>query len=149
MKSIFEKSAHNEVLERFDKLSSDSKGVWGEMSVGQMVWHCQGPIELSMGKTTINKPNFFVGLLMKSLKKSMYNDKLWRHGIPTAKEYVAKSDKEFSTEKEKLVALINELHKENKNAPWITHPVFGDFTAEQWGQLNYKHLDHHLRQFGV
>lgn len=149
MKSIFEESAYNEILNRFDKLNSGSKGSWGKMSVGQMAWHCQGPIELSMGKTTIKKPNFFIGLLMKGFKKSLYDDKQWKHGIPTAKEYRAKSDKEFSTEKEKLVALINELHKENLKAPWITHPVFGDFTAEQWGQLNYKHLDHHLRQFGV
>lgn len=149
MKSIFDKSTHAEIINRFDKLNADSKGTWGKMSVGQMAWHCQGPITVSMGKTEIKKPNFLISLLMKSFKKSMYDDKLWRQNIPTAKEYVARTDKEFSNEKEKLVSLINELHNESSKAPWITHPVFGDFTAEQWGQLNYKHLDHHLRQFGV
>ncbi|PCJ94597.1 MAG: hypothetical protein COA50_12635 [Flavobacteriaceae bacterium] len=149
MKSIFDAAAYTEILNRFDTLTSDSKGNWGKMSVGQMAWHCQGPIAVSMGKTSIKKPSFFVGLLMKSFKKSLYNDKQWKQGIPTAKQYIATFDKEFSTEKEKLIVLIKELHKENEKAPWITHPVFGNFTAEQWGQLNYKHLDHHLRQFGV
>jgi hypothetical protein len=29
------------------------------------------------------------------------------------------------------------------------HPMFGKMTADQWGRSMWKHLDHHLRQFGV
>jgi hypothetical protein len=34
----------------------------------------------------------------------------------------------------------------NKN---FKHPFFGPMTAEEWGIISYKHLDHHLKQFGV
>ncbi len=29
------------------------------------------------------------------------------------------------------------------------HPFFGNLNSEEWDTLNWKHLDHHLRQFGV
>jgi Protein of unknown function (DUF1569) len=29
------------------------------------------------------------------------------------------------------------------------HPFFGELTPEEWDILQSKHLDHHLRQFGV
>ena len=38
---------------------------------------------------------------------------------------------------------------EKDKKEWDPHPVFGSFTPEQWGQMQYKHLDHHLRQFNV
>ncbi|NND11366.1 MAG: DUF1569 domain-containing protein, partial [Flavobacteriaceae bacterium] len=34
-------------------------------------------------------------------------------------------------------------------AEWEPHPSFGYYTKDQWGKTQYKHLDHHLRQFGV
>lgn len=147
MKSIFDETAYNEIIDRVNQLQNSSKGLWGKMTVGQMLWHCQGPIAVSLGKQAIKKPSLIIGLLMKAFKSAMYNDKLWKQNIPTAKDYVANETKDFTLEKEKLGTLIQELYNDQQNAPWITHPVFGDFTAEQWGQLNYKHLDHHLRQF--
>ena len=29
------------------------------------------------------------------------------------------------------------------------HPFFGTLTGKQWGETQYKHVDHHFRQFGV
>ena len=29
------------------------------------------------------------------------------------------------------------------------HPFFGPLKPQQWAILMYKHLDHHLRQFGA
>jgi hypothetical protein len=29
------------------------------------------------------------------------------------------------------------------------HFIFGAMTMEQWNALQWKHIDHHLRQFGV
>jgi len=45
--------------------------------------------------------------------------------------------------------MVDEFAKLDSRETWYPHPSFGEFTKEQWGQLEYKHLDHHLRQFGV
>ena len=126
MKSIFDEATYKEVVERFNKLSADSEGLWGKMSVGQMLWHCQ---------------IFF--------KKSMYNDKPWRKNLPTTPFARAKEEKDFEVEHKKLQELVKELYNLRDRKDWNAHPIFGDFTHEQWGKLEYKHLDHHLRQFGV
>ena len=79
----------------------------------------------------------------------MYNDKPWKKGLPTAKFLKTKDQKDFNVEKEKLVKLIDETYQHRDKTEWNPHPAFGYFTAQQWGQMQYKHLDHHLRQFGV
>ena len=79
----------------------------------------------------------------------MYNDKLWKKNLGTPKEYKVVSDKNFQIEKGKLLELIDDFYAERNKDFWDPHPVFGNFTHDQWGMLQYKHLDHHLRQFGV
>lgn len=78
----------------------------------------------------------------------MYNDKPWRKNMPTPKRFQVTEQKDFNTEKQELINLIKELHTHKDKANWQAHPVFGDFTKDQWGKLQYKHLNHHLSQFG-
>ena len=147
MKSIFEDDAYSEIRERVNKLDENSTAKWGKMDVGQMAWHCQGPFNIMLQKEDYNlKPNFLAKVFFK---KSLYNDKLWRKGLPTAKFLKIKDDKNFKTEKTKLEALIDEANSHKNKTDWEPHPGFGHFTAQQWGQMQYKHLDHHFRQFGV
>ena len=149
MKSLFDSETHTEILNRIDNLSESSTGEWGKMEVGQMLHHCQYPLKVALGKHTIKKPNFFMRLLYKGFKKSMYNDKPWKHNLPTAPGFKVEDKKDFKQEKDKLVALINNFHAERTEKTRDPHPSFGHFTYDQWGQMQYKHLDHHLRQFGV
>lgn len=117
------------------------------MKVGQIIWHCQGPLNIILEKDDYGmKPSWIAKLFFK---KSLYNDKPWKKGLPTAKFLKTRSDKDFNNDKEKLEALIDETYAQKDKTEWKPHPAFGYFTAEQWGKMQYKHLDHHLRQFGV
>lgn len=150
MKSLFNSEAHEEILARINQLSESSERQWGKMEVGQMLHHCQFPLKISLGRyNPNNKPNFMLKLIGKFFKKSLYNDKPWRKGLPTAKGLKVVVDKNLDEEKKVLIDLINDFHQEKNKKEWDPHPVFGTFTPEQWGQMQYKHLDHHLRQFGV
>ena len=149
MKSIFEPDAYNEVLERLDLLNSETKAQWGQMNVAQMLSHCQNPLLVALGRKDLKKPNIIVRLLYKSFKSAMYNDKLWKKNMGTPKEYKVVEDKVFNSEKTALLGLIADFYEERNKKNWEPHPAFGHFTHDQWGQLQYKHLDHHLRQFGV
>lgn len=150
MKSLFNSEAHEEILSRVNQLSESSERQWGKMEVGQMIHHCQYPLKIALGKhNPNNKPSLMLKLMGKFFKKSLYDDKPWRQGLPTAKGFKVVEEKNVDKEKEALVSLINDFHNEKTRKEWDPHPTFGSFTREQWGQMQYKHLDHHLRQFGV
>lgn len=147
MKSIFDETTYQEIVSRINNLNEDSQPLWGKMNVGQMVWHCQIPLKVAID----NKPNNKKGnlLIRWFFKKSLYDDKPWRKNLPTSPIAKAKEDKDFVTEREKLLNMIRQTHELRSRETWNPHPMFGPFTHEQWGQLEYKHLDHHLRQFNV
>ena len=148
MKSIFEDNTYNKVIERVKSLNENSERQWGKMTPAQMAWHCQGPLNIMLGKNHygMTRPNYFA---IWFFKKSLYSDKLWRKNLPTAKFLKTVEDKDFQTEKAKLLELLSEVGENLNKQGWGKHPGFGYFTDEQWGKMQYKHLDHHLRQFGL
>lgn len=147
MKSLFETATCAETLERLDNLKEGMTPAWGKMSVGQMVWHCQVPLRVGIeNKPPRKKPNPLIKFLFK---KSMYSDKPWRKNLPTSPLAKAKETKELSSELPELRKLVEKFHALKDRKDWNPHPIFGALTPEQWGQMQYKHLDHHLAQFGV
>ena len=149
MKSIFDQKAYSEISERIDLLTENTTPQWGKMDVAQMLSHCQQPLAVALGTKTLSKPNLLMKWLMKSFKPALYNDKPWRKGTTTAKEYIVDTACDFKQEKEKLKSIVDDFHQLKTKTEWEPHPSFGHFTPEQWGMMQYKHLDHHLKQFGV
>lgn len=147
MKSLLDRESFNEIKDRLTKLTEDSERQWGKMTPGQMARHCQAPLEIMLQKNDYGvKPNWLINLLFK---RSMYNDKPWRKNLPTAPSFRITDDRDFAVEKAKLVDLIDEIGTKLDKEDWGKHPAFGKLTTRQWGQMQYKHLDHHLRQFGL
>lgn len=147
MKSIFNDADYDLLVKRLHKLTPESERQWGKMSIGQMLWHCQFPLKIAIE----NKDHGIKGnpLIRWFFKKSLYNDKPWRKNLPTAPQLKATEEKDFKPEFDVLLSLVKECHAKKKREKWNPHPLFGHFTHEQWGQLEFKHLDHHLKQFGV
>ena len=147
MKSLFDPNAYDEIRNRLDQLDESSNREWGKMTTGQMLAHCQSPLHIILGKNDYGlKPNW---LIKTFFKKSMYNDKPWLKNLPTVPGMKQTQPKNFNEEKAKLEGLLEELNKQRDREEWQPHPTFGKLTKDQWGQMQYKHLDHHLRQFGV
>jgi len=147
MKSLFEAETCQDILKRLDKLDENAQAQWGKMTVGQMAWHCQIPLMVAVrNKPPKKKPNPFIALFFK---KSLYNDRPWRKNLPTAPFAKAREPKNLEEELPRLKQLVSEVHDLKDREHWNPHPIFGNMTAEQWGKMQYKHLDHHLTQFGV
>ncbi len=147
MKSLFEEPALQEIENRINKLSNESSSLWGKMNVAQMFNHCQFPLKIALKKEHPKlKPNVLAKLFFK---KSLYNNKPWRKNLPTHSKLKVVEQKEFDKEKHELLKLVAEFSNQRDKKEWDPHPMFGKFTNEQWGQMQYKHLDHHLQQFNV
>jgi len=150
MKSLFNPSDYEEIKERIARVQPESRPHWGQMDAGQMMKHCQFPLK----NTLYPNPNppkysFLYKLLFRSFKKSMYDDSVWRKNLPTPKSFKVVEPQDFEQERKELIRLIDAFHQEKGRSQWDPHPAFGEFSAEQYGKMQYKHLDHHLRQFGI
>lgn len=149
MKSIYSPEALEEILLRIDKLTPDSKSLWGKMNAAQMLAHCVEPLKIATGK--INEPRMLIGILLAPfLKKGYYNDKPWPKNSPTAPKFIMAYEKDFEKEKANLKAIVTEF-SEGGEAKCTRHPnpFYGKLSPAQHGLGQYKHLDHHLQQFGV
>ncbi|MCR9182009.1 MAG: DUF1569 domain-containing protein [Flavobacteriaceae bacterium] len=147
MQSLFTEKAFAEILGRLDNLNPESQAKWGKMDVAQMLAHCSEPLKVPLEKITLAKPNPVMRLLFSFFKKSLYDDKPWKQGLPTSKEFKIVDERDFEKEKQALKSLIEEFYAEKNKTEWPPHPFCGHFTTEQWGKMQYKHLDHHFRQF--
>ncbi len=147
MKSLFDKENFDEINRRLNTLTPSSPRQWGKMDVAQMLAHLQQPLEVALGKRTI-KGSFFMNLILPLFKKTLWDEKPWKKGIPTDPTYITTTEpRDFQQEKAKLLALINQFNEAALSDK--KHPVFGFMTKEQWSKSGWKHIDHHLKQFGA
>jgi len=147
MKNIFEATIKDEIINRLNQLTVDSKRNWGKMTVTQMLAHLTRSIKIANGETKMKRA--FLGRILSPLVKSLYyNDKPYPKNIKMGIEAYIPDESLFEEEKNKLTAIIQAFSgggpAECTSHP---HPFFGYLTPNQWGQAVYKHLDHHLRQF--
>ncbi len=150
MKNLFGAAAANEVKERMAQLRPDSERLWGTMNVSQAIAHCSAGVEMAMGE--IRPPRVLVGRIIGRIVKplALGNDEPMRRNSPTAKDLVVQDERDLAAERERLCGLIDRFVAAGPEG-CTTHPhaFFGRLTPEEWAILMYKHLDHHLRQFGV
>ena len=150
MKNIFTKEVTEEVKTRIENLTKDTQPNWGKMSVGQMLAHCN--VSYEMVYDNIHpKPNKFTRWILKSfIKNAVVSEKPYPKNGKTAPQFLITEEKDFETEKERLIGYIDktqqlgEHHFEGKESH-----SFGKLTSQEWNNYFYKHLNHHLTQFGV
>lgn len=150
MKNIFQQEVSQEVINRINKLTPSTQPLWGKMSVDHMLAHCNVTYEF-LYDNIHPKPNVFKRFLLKTFVKGIVtNEKPYKKSSQTAPEFIMKGSKNFEEEKLRLIGyitktqLLGENHFEGKESH-----SFGVLSKAEWNNMFYKHLDHHLTQFGV
>jgi hypothetical protein len=150
MKTLFDAATVIELKRRIAGLGPGSVRQWGKMNAPQAMAHCAIAMEWAVGD--IRPPRMFIGRIFGPLAKSqvLKDDAQVRKNTPTAKSLVIADERDLGKECQRLTALIDRFSAGGPKA-CTTHPhtFFGPLTPDEWGRLMYKHLDHHLRQFGV
>jgi len=146
MKTVFDKTTRDELINRIHSLNENGATQWGKMNIYQMLKHCTLWDEwVQSGK---NNRQVFVGRLFgkMALKKVLKDEGPLARNTPTLPELkIKETTGDIASEKKKWITLINGYaHFSNHS---FFHTFFGKMTKEQVGQLAYKHTDHHLRQF--
>ena len=149
IQSIYDKSTTNDIINRIHQLSPVSEQLWGTMNVAQMLAHCKTGVEVALGEKMVKR--IFISYILGPLfKSSFYNEKPFQKNIATAELFKMNGHYDFEKEKESLIKKILQFSEGGPSkCTTAPHGFFGHLTPEQWGIGMYKHLDHHLRQFGV
>jgi len=94
---------------------------------------------------------FLASLLGRLIKnKVLADDAPFRRNSPTAPGLLVPGQPDLDTERTRLLALIDRFTTSGpRGCTKNPHSFFGLLTPDEWAILMYKHLDHHLRQFGV
>ena len=148
MKSIFNKADNQEIIARINSLSSDSQALWGKMSMDQMLKHINDAILVSFNEKPLKVP-FVFKILGRLLKGSVLKKPEFAKNSPTAKEFKYEENFDFETIKNELISNFSRFQQGEQAITCKNHPFWGKMNAEDWNTLQWKHVDHHLRQFGV
>ncbi len=148
--NIFDRSVADHLILRINTLLPTTPQVWGKMNVAQMLAHCNVTYEMAF-ENIHPKPNVFMKIILKTFIKSKVTDETpYKHNMQTAPAFVIKDKKEFETEKKRLDNYINKTQQVGKGYFENRESLsFGKLTSTEWNNMFYKHLDHHLKQFGV
>jgi len=150
IKNIFDPAIIGEVVSRINKLSPATQPLWGKMTVSQMLAHCCVTYEM-LYDNNHPKPSGFIKFILKNfIKKMVVGEKPYKHNTRTAPAFLMTTEKEFEKEKSRLIDYVQKTQQqggayfEGKESH-----SFGALTQTEWNNMFYKHLDHHLSQFGV
>ena len=149
MQTIFDARTRDDLLRRVDTIQPGSQRQWGKMSAAQMLEHTARVLEMATGRKP-SKQALPGKLMAWMFRKSFVGEKPFGKNAPTDPTFVITDEREFAAERTRLLGLIDRFVKNSPEfAGKQTHSFFGKMTGQEWGELTYKHIDHHLRQFGM
>ena len=120
------------------------------MSPSQMMEHTARVLEMATSEDQPLKQVFLGKLLAWMFMSKFLGEEPFRKNAPTGPDYVIKDQPDFEATRERLKELITKFHSRGADRlDGNVHPFFGSLTGKQWGETQYKHCDHHFRQFGV
>jgi hypothetical protein len=84
------------------------------------------------------------------VKKSFFGEKPFPKNSPTDRTFIITDPRKFEDEKAILIEHIQAFSNGGPHAcTRHPNPFFGKLTPDEWARGQYKHIDHHLQQFGV
>ncbi len=149
MKNLYEPSTVTEIHERLARLTPTSARQWGKMDAAQAMAHCADAMNIAIGDTVPER--MFIGRVIGWMVKSMAlgNDDPMKRNSPTSPQLRVVDSRQLDAEKHRLAGLIDRFVAAGpSNCTKHPHSFFGSMTPSEWAVLMYKHVDHHLRQFG-
>ena len=147
MPSMFDSPTRERFQRRIDRLTADSTGQWGKLSVDQMVCHLSDQLRLALGEISARP---MAGPFRYAPLRWFAIDVMpWPHGTKGPPESFTTSPANWERDVSTLHALLELFGSRGDQREWPEHPLFGTMSGPLWARLTCKHFNHHLRQFGA
>jgi hypothetical protein len=147
MSSIFDPSDRGKIVARLSNLTPDRRPLWGRLDAARVQTHLSDQLRMAVGDVVCKPKN--TPFRYPVIQQLIVYVLPWPKGAPTAPELLATVPTEFEADRKVLVQLIERVGTRKPEEPFGDHPAFGRLSRRAWGVLAWRHLDHHLRQFGL
>jgi len=148
-KNLFDKDCSEALVSRIQKLQPGTAPLWGAMNATEMLLHCNRVNEQLLTAEPLRKGTRLKQYIGRWLVLYMWPN--YPKNARTPKRNITKgqvNEEAFADQLEQFIHLIRRFPLHDKPVE-LPHPYFGDLNTAQWGRAGYKHIAHHLRQFGV
>lgn len=151
MENIFDAQQTQQYINRIQNLTPETVGLWGKMSVSDMLAHCNVTYEFVYEPEKHKKPGAIAKFILKTfVKKKVTGENTYPKNSPTAPQFLIKNERDFEVEKKRLIGFIQKTQQLGADAfDGKESFSFGKLNATEWNNMFAKHLNHHLEQFGV
>lgn len=153
MLTLWQPRARAQIQTRLDTLQPDSLPRWGRFTAPQMIAHLTAALRMATGELPVQPrpaPAFFRHAPFKHFAVYLMP---FPKALPTSPELLARplgvTASDWLANRAAFDAALEGFAARNPKGGWPAHPVFGPLSGRAWGALQYRHLDHHCRQFGV
>ena len=147
MKSIWQDEDRQEINDRLTRVAWDRPAAWGKFTAPRMICHLADSLKMAMGDLPVASKH--LPIRYPPLKQFIIYVAPFPKGAPTAPELLARAPREFSSDIADVQALLARAGSARTTDTWPEHPAFGKLSKRAWGVLIYRHMDHHLKQFGA
>ena len=146
--TLYDHASREGIVARVRQVQPTSVRRWGVMAPELLLPHLAGGIRRALEKPATGPvPGPLLGLIKRWLLI---------HQLPWPKAKIQSPPNSFRVppttwkqDQETVVSLIQAFVTTDADKLTQLHPTFGRMTARDWGVLQYRHLDHHLRQFSA
>jgi hypothetical protein len=149
LRTLLNASDRGSILERVALVRRDATARWGAMDASQMMRHLAEALGASLGDVhhqPYNRPLFHTRIVKYVFIRVLP----FPRNAPTAPELRIVEAAELDVERARVTELLVRYGEQPSDAdPHVEHPLFGPMSHAEWAELEYKHVDHHLRQFGM
>jgi len=147
-KTVFNEADREALLTRAASIQTGTKPRWGQMNAVRMLRHISAQLEIALGELTCAPiPGPFTNPVVRWL--AIDSPLPWPKGAPTAPELINLPTAGVEEEQTRFRNKLAKVAARGPNGDLSPHPAFGKLSTAQWGRLMWRHVDHHLRQFGV
>ena len=147
MKSIWQDEATRKLHERVGRLAWNAPAQWGSFTAPKMICHLADSLKMAMGDLKVASKR--LPIRFTPLKQLIIYVAPFPKGAPTAPELLARAPKEWASDVGDVQALLDRAASARTTETWPEHPAFGALSTRAWGVLIFRHMDHHLKQFGA
>lgn len=134
------------LLERLQRLRPEAKAAWGTLDAPRMLCHIADQMRVALGDLPSRPVHTLATRTLLKFLVVNTGMPVPRGKIKTAPEMLNTQPTSWNADLATCLALAEQMGRGEANA---VHPAFGPLSPEEWGRLSWKHIDHHLVQFGV
>ena len=152
MSTLLNRAAKASIEARLRGLRPDSARRWGRMTPHQAVCHMSDAFRMALNERPAASVTSAFSPVIKFIALRLPLP--WPRGriqtVPEAEQGRGGTPpREFEQDKGELMTLMSRFCEVAPGERCTTHPIFGPMSTDLWGRWAYRHMDHHLRQFGL